>query len=290
LADDIFLTDDGPRVLDCLEFDDELRWGDVLADVAFLAMDLEYRGRSDLARRFLDEYREFAAATWPASLEHHYVAYRALVRSKVACLRARQGDPRAADEARSLLAQCLRHLERGRVRLVLVGGEPGTGKSTLARRLGEAIDLAVLRSDEVRKELAGVGHQTSLRGDQSRWYGAAHSASVYGELLERARLALRRGTSVLIDASWADPDRRRQAAALANQTAADLVQLRCSAPATVADVRILGRMRDASDADTDVAARIRWEFAPWPEATVIDTGGALDDSVVAARRALEAAP
>ena len=86
LADDVFCLPDGPRVLDCLEFDDRLRFGDVLADVAFLAMDLERLGRADLAARFLDRYREAAADAWPPSLEHFYIAYRAHVRAKVAAM------------------------------------------------------------------------------------------------------------------------------------------------------------------------------------------------------------
>ena len=86
LAEDIFCLDDGPRILDGLEFDERLRWGDVLYDVGFLAMDLEHLGRLDLAFAFLDWYREFSAETHPPSLEHHYIAYRALVRAKISCL------------------------------------------------------------------------------------------------------------------------------------------------------------------------------------------------------------
>ena len=135
LADDIYCLDDGPRVLDCLEFDDRLRWGDVLYDVGFLAMDLERLGRADLAAAFMRSYREFSAETHPESLEHHYIAYRALVRSKISCLK---GSPADLDEARAYLAQCLRHLQAGQIRLVLVGGLPGTGKSTVAMTLGDA--------------------------------------------------------------------------------------------------------------------------------------------------------
>src|SRR3546814_20932793 len=76
LADDIFLLDDGPRVLDCLEFDDALRRDDVLADVAFLAMDLERLGRVELAERFLAAYRAASGDTWPVSLAHTHVASR----------------------------------------------------------------------------------------------------------------------------------------------------------------------------------------------------------------------
>ncbi|MBO0689869.1 MAG: gluconate kinase, partial [Candidatus Dormibacteraeota bacterium] len=112
-AQDIFLLPDGPRVLDCIEFDDRFRHGDVLEDVAFLAMDLERLGRPDLARSFLDRYAELFGHPWPASLEHHYVAYRAHVRSKVACLRHAQGGEGAREEARRLHDLCLRHLSRG---------------------------------------------------------------------------------------------------------------------------------------------------------------------------------
>src|SRR4029450_9274123 len=80
LADDIFLLEDGPRVLDCIEFDDGLRLGDALRDVAFLAMDLERLGRSDLAARFLADYREDSDDTWPPSLAHPHVAYLAHAR------------------------------------------------------------------------------------------------------------------------------------------------------------------------------------------------------------------
>ena len=94
LAEDIFCLQDGPRILDCLEFDDRLRWVDGLDDAAFLAMDLERLGASELAERFTSWYIEYSGDPAPASLRHHYTAYRAFVRAKVSCLRCRQGDPR----------------------------------------------------------------------------------------------------------------------------------------------------------------------------------------------------
>ena len=161
LADDVFCLDDGPRILDCLDFDEHLRVGDVLADVAFLAMDLERLGRGDLGWRFLELYREMTADMWPASLAHHHVAYRAQVRALVSCVRADQGDESAGAQAVELLALAARHLAAGQVRLVMVGGSPGTGKSTLASALGDRLKAPVLRSDEIRKELAGVPAGTS---------------------------------------------------------------------------------------------------------------------------------
>ena len=76
LADDIFCLADGPRVLDCLDFSDQLRYGDVLADVAFLAMDLEHRGTPELAARFLELYDEFSGERHPGSLVDYYVAFQ----------------------------------------------------------------------------------------------------------------------------------------------------------------------------------------------------------------------
>jgi aminoglycoside phosphotransferase family enzyme len=75
LADDIFCLDDGPRILDCLDFDDRLRWLDGLDDAAFLAMDLQRLGAPALAEQFMAAYAEYSGDPAPASLRHHYVAY-----------------------------------------------------------------------------------------------------------------------------------------------------------------------------------------------------------------------
>ena len=150
LAEDIFCLDDGPRILDCLEFDDRLRWVDGLDDATFLAMDLERLGASDLAERFTDWYSEYSGDPAPTSLRHHYIAYRAFVRAKVTCLRSHQGDPRAGAEARKLATMALQHLRAGAVTLVLIGGLPGTGKSALAGTLA-GLGFTVLNSDRIRK-------------------------------------------------------------------------------------------------------------------------------------------
>ena len=90
------------------------------------------------------------------SLRHHYVAYRAFVRAKVACLRLAPGRPARGGEARQLAAMALQHLRAGAVTLVLIGGLPGTGKSALAGTLADRLGCTVLSSDRIRKELAGL--------------------------------------------------------------------------------------------------------------------------------------
>jgi aminoglycoside phosphotransferase family enzyme/predicted kinase len=293
-AADVFCLDDGPRVLDCIEFNDRFRHGDVMADIAFLAMDLERLGRPDLAERFVAWYREFAGETCPPSLVDHYIAYRAHVRCKVACLRAAQLEGTAAEvevgAARGLLQLARRHLERARVRMVVVGGLPGTGKSTLSVRLGDHASWAVLRSDELRKERAGISATTSAVAPFGEGlYAPEATDAVYALMLERARRTLEHGGSVVLDASWSS-DRHRQAARdLARACRAELTELRCCVAADVAERRILARAAaggDPSDADPEVARKLGESADPWPEATVVDTGVPLSAALDAVGEAL----
>jgi uncharacterized protein len=277
LTDDIFCLDDGPRILDCLEFDDELRFCDVLADVASLAMDLEHIGRPELAASLLARYRDATGDDWPRSLAHHYVAYRAQVRALVAGLRFAQGEHRAGEDARRLLDQCRRHLTEGRARLVLVGGLPGSGKSTLSVRVAAALGATVVRSDELRKARAGLGTRsptpTAVAPDL---YRPEVTEATYRLLLAESRRLLAAGHSVVADATFADPRWRDEARQLAAAAFADLDELRCVAPLEVLEERVARRAAsgaDASDATSAVLRAFAISEAPWPGAGRVDTSG-----------------
>jgi aminoglycoside phosphotransferase family enzyme/predicted kinase len=277
LAEDIFLLDDGPRVLDCLDFDDRLRYLDRVDDVACLVMDLEHLGSSGAGQAFLDAYLDAGGDRPAGSLVHHYIAYRAFMRAKVACL------PGAAERGRwvatALLDLARRHLDDGRVRLVLIGGAPGTGKSTIAAALAGTLDATVLASDEVRKELAGVSPATHMPAAyQEGIYTPEWTDRTYAELLQRAGRLLERGRSVILDASWADPGRRQRAARLARRTISDLAQFRCVLEAGTADHRMSLRS-SPSDAGPAIAAEMRAGFADWPEAVPLDTGSSVEAAV-----------
>jgi hypothetical protein len=296
LADDIFCLPDGPRILDCLEFDQRLRVGDVLGDVAFLAMDLERLGAPDHAADFLRAYGEFSGETHPAPLADFYIGYRAFVRAKVACVRATQtvGDAAASasEEARRLVQLTLDHLRRARVRLILVGGLPGTGKTTVASAIADRYDGRVLlRSDVIRKEVAGIpADQAAPAPYGAGIYDAATTDRTYDELLRRARTALGRGGTVLLDASWADRRHRDAAARLAVDTSADLVELHATLSPAVAAARIERRAAaggDASDATAKVMRAMTASFDPWAAATPISTAVPLRDSVRAALRVVD---
>jgi hypothetical protein len=290
LADDVFCLPDGPRVLDCIEFADELRYGDTLADVAFLAMDLERLGRPELGELFLRAYRMHADDVWPASLEHHHIAYRAQVRSKVTAIRAGQGHEPSVAEARRLLAIATAHLEAARVRLVVVGGLPGTGKSTVAGAIGDAMGATVLRSDEVRKELAGLPVDQPAADEFGQGiYAAEATAGTYRELLSRAEVALGMGETVVLDASWGDEGWRARARALAARACADLVELRCEVAVEVAAERMRARAAAGggpSDATPAIADAMAAVADTWPEATTIGTDGPPSVSLAKALDAL----
>ncbi|MBP2703911.1 AAA family ATPase [Microbispora sp. RL4-1S] len=289
LAEDVFCLDDGPRILDCLEFDERLRFVDGLDDAAFLAMDLERLGSPRLAELFLRWYAEFSGDPAPSSLWHHYVAYRAFVRTKVSCLRDGQGDQDAAGEARLLAELTLRHLRAGAVSLVLVGGLPGTGKSTLAAALADRLGYTLLSSDRVRKELAGITpDERAAAPFEEGLYRAEWTEKTYAELLSRAERLLGLGEPVVLDASWIDTAQRAAARGVAGRTHSRLVALRCAALPQVTAARLAGRTGGISDADQAVAAAMAERAAPWPEAVEIDTSGTVEEELARAAEAVHA--
>ncbi|MET7339357.1 gluconate kinase [Nonomuraea sp. NPDC005650] len=245
VAEDIFCLDDGPRILDCLDCDERQRFLDGLDDAAYLAMDLEWLGAPRLADLFLRWYVEFSGDQAPTALWHHYVAYRAFVRAESACVRHSEGDVDAAWEARRLAELALRHLHAAAVTLVLVGGPPASGKTTLAGALADRLGFTLLRSSDVPSE---------------------------SELLSRAERLLGQGESVVLDASWADEQYRAMAAQAADRTSSNRVSLLCTVMPQLAAPRLATRETPPSAA----------AMSPWPDAIEIDTGIPLEQALTRA--------
>lgn len=272
-ADDVFCLDDGPRILDCIEFDDRLRCVDALDDAAFLAMELEHLGRPALARYFLDMYAEFSAVPCVPSLEHHYIAYRAVVRAKIACLRAAAcGALADQDAVDAYLQLALRHLEAGQVRLLLIGGAPGTGKSTISAMLADTLGAVLLSTDTVRREIAAGPPKYD---DESRW-------SVYHALLVRAERALANGETVVADATWQTDELRQLARSCARATSSTLLEFECHTPPGLAAARAERRVQQGwgrSQAGGSVALMLAERRAAWPTAIALDTSGSPQEAL-----------
>ena len=255
---------DPVQIVDCVEFDRDLRVRDPASDLAFLAMDIEAQGHPAFARRLVGAYRAAGGNAGPDHLMAFYAAERALVRAKVDAIRADQlgGDARLAARARDRIALARRLSWRARGPLALiVCGLSGSGKSHLAGALAESLDARVLASDRVRKELAGVPATEHAPPER---YLREFSIRVYAELAGRARDALReRATPVVIDATSRNPEDRR---ALLEGLGADPLFVECVAPDAVLLDRVRARSaagHSMSDADEAVLAAQR--FAPIDE-------------------------
>ena len=146
----------------------------------------------------------------------------------------------------------------------------------------------MLRSDEVPKDLAGLGHTTrSPESYGEGLYDERTTAMTYDALLERARSLLELGEPVILDASWSRARWRDKARAVASATSSDLVELRCDAPVEVARERLVARALagvDVSDATSESAARMAGDADPWPTATTIDTSSRREEAVIACYR------
>lgn len=294
-AEDVFCEPDGPRILDCLAFSEELRVSDVLADIGFLAMDLIHLGHPGAAEALLDRYRELTAETHPESLAHHYIAYRAHVRTKVCCLQYAQGDMAKADPARSLHHLALDQLRMAAPVLVIVGGGPGSGKSTLARGLSDTEGLAYIGSDALRKELAGMAPGDSAAAEVGEGiYSAEMTERLHDEIARRAEVLLSMGEPVVLDASFTAGSHRQAMRDLAHRRRVRIVELRCVVEPVIARERVATRVGDPSDADAAVVEHLTAVAEPWPEAYGLDTdrlaADVLSEAVSALRRARSGSP
>lgn len=257
-------------IVDRLEFDATLRQTDVADDLAFLAMDLERLGAGACARLLVSAYREAGGDAGSDALIAFYAAYRALVRAKVALLRADQLDDGAASgaaraDAHALLDLAGRLAWRARGPLVLaIGGPPASGKSTLAAELARRSGWGLLSSDAVRKSAHGIELTASAPDDD---YAPDARAAVYRELGRRAAEAVASGDGVVVDATFGDA-RLRASFLEALGDPAPLRGLECLVPAALRERwarERSARSARGSDASADVAARLAARHTGWDE-------------------------
>lgn len=285
MAADIYCLPEGPALLDCLEFDDHLRYVDGIDDAAFLAMDLEFLGHKDLGAYFLDQYVRRADDQAPPALVHFYISYRAVVRAKVDCIRVLQGHAEARDDARRHLCIALEHLRMGAVRLIIIGGGPGTGKSTLSRSLAAEIGAQVISTDDTRRELQQDGRISGSAGTlRAGLYTPENVDLVYDEVCRRAQRLLAGGQTVILDGTWRHPRHRRSAYAVAEDLSVPVIEFVCTTTLDDARARIATRGRTTSDATVEMAAPLAPDLDDWAGAHRVDTSRPLHVSTAEARQ------
>lgn len=301
--DHVYLFEDRepPRdllMIDAIEFNEAFRCIDVVADMAFCVMDFEAHSRRDLGRHFAETY---FAATGDAEgrvLLPLFASYRAAVRAKVNGMLANEVEVSDADRKAALdrsaafwlLAWGLLAEPNLRPALLLVSGLPGTGKSVLARRLGERANFEVVRSDVVRKELAAVSCPAAANyGDGL--YSSEWNDRTYSECLRRTELLLRSGKRVIVDATFSTDSRRKDFLNLANRLCVPVLWLLCEASEEAVHRRLDARRGDASDANWSIyqQAAEHWEV-PQPQTQqalrAIDSNGSPDEVLAQVHRLL----
>ena len=291
----IVRTGAGLRLFDCIEFDPGLRWIDVLNEIAFLTMDLGGRGRADYAHRLLNHYLEALGDYRGLPLLAFYTVYRALVRAKVAAIRAGQEEPAGRLAG---LATCDQYLDcagkaavPGQPRLLLMHGLSGSGKSWLAQQLLERLGALRIRSDVERKRLFGLpalARSDSAVGDGI--YDTAATGATYDRLVELASQILAAGYPVVVDAANLRIWQRDAFRKLAASRGVPFAIASCTVPEAVLQARLATRLaagRDASEADRAVLAQQMRDgeaFTADEEACclTIDTSGPFPEDLPAA--------
>ncbi len=257
-------------IFDCVEFQPAFRCGDMANDLSFLAMDVEFRGRQDLADALVARYRKrIEDPTFDVVLPF-YKCHRSLVRGKVRGLAWRQHPTTA--QGRRVRALARRHfnlaLRYARAmappRLVIVSGLIGTGKSTIARSLAQTLAASWLRTDEIR--LREFSHRRGQdQGFAEGLYASHVSELVYQRLIRRAEALIREGRSVVCDGMFSQASGREQLRQIAKRSGASFHLFECVVPRAIAMRRVARRyaaQADLSEAQPQHYDRLRADFEP----------------------------
>jgi aminoglycoside phosphotransferase family enzyme/predicted kinase len=270
-----YLNQNAVDNIDCIEFNERFRYGDVCADLAFLAMDLNWHERHDLSETLLAYYARASGDYDLYSVVDFYQSYRAYVRGKVSSILERQARTedertRAAALARQyyLLAEACMREPLDRPQLIAVGGMIASGKTTVAERIGELTHAPVIQTDRVRKSHAGVQPFTALPDAAFDGnYAPAQTEAVYAELLRCAEVVLASGRSVVLDASFRERAQRRAARELAARHRVAFTFVETHAPEALLRARLAERAKSPSlsDGRLEVFDAFRARYQPVEE-------------------------
>ena len=280
------LPDGRPVIYDCIEFSPAYRCGDVASEVAFLSMDLEWRGYPDLARAFVRAYLAQAEDRHLEALLPFYQAYRAMVRAKVSALTAsaEEVDP-AVREASGHAARTLFALAEAKTRglhpptLVVLGGLTGVGKSRIAEELRERAGLVPLETDRIRKHLAGLDPEAPAPAAPGEGiYTPEMTRATYLALAREAGERLDAGESALAVGTFTARWQREELRRVAEERGVPFLFARLEAPDDVVLARLRAREPGVSDGNEEVWRRMRETEEPPEELPVgellrLDTTG-----------------
>ncbi len=252
-------VDNKPVLFDCIEFNPELRWIDVISDIAFLVMDLQDRQQLQLAQRFLNQYLEYTGDYTGVAVLPYYLFYRAMVRAKVDAIRANQAGI-SCDEKAEAEKDLVSYLELAQSytrklipKLIITRGMSASGKTTITQTLLEQLTAIRIRSDVERKRLFGLKANQTAKADAGNGiYTSSATERTYEKLAELAEIILDAGYSVIVDATFLNNSYIKQFKMIAESKQVPFLILEFSASEQTLRQRIINRKQGASDADLAV--------------------------------------
>jgi uncharacterized protein len=263
----IVLFENRLLLFDCIEFSDNLRFIDVMSDIAFLFMDFEVKGRSSIAWRFLNTYLQSTGNYSGLSVFRFYLVYRAMVRAKVSCIRLTQNGETTERqdheriELQNYIDQAISYLKPVNTKLLITHGLSGSGKTTISQKLLEILGAVRIRSDVERKRLNMFTSEERTDSSVGEGiYTKEKSLQTYQWLGHAAKQALIAGYTVIIDATFIKTSQRKQMQKIAEDNKVPLVILDFQADYSSLKSRIKERQKesgDMSDADINV---LNWQI------------------------------
>lgn len=258
---------DKPLLFDCIEFSPQLRWIDVISDIAFLVMDLEDRKQPVLAQRLLNKYLECTGDYSALYVVRYYLAYRALVRAKIDIIRANQDGISTRDKQEAVedflqyLQLALHYIKADTPQIIITRGLSASGKSTVSGKLLEHIGAIRIRSDVERKRLYTVKSGTTENPEIDQGiYSHGATERTYTRLEELAGKILDAGYSVIVDGVFLQHQQREGFRNLAKKVGVSYTVLECTATFETLQKRITERKGGVSDANLAV---LESQYAKW---------------------------
>ncbi len=264
----IALWDDQILLFDRIEFNEEFRFVDVMYDIAFAVMDMEARGRQDLGNEFLNTYIEQTGDWEGLQVLPLYLSRQAYVRAKVASLML--DDANISKSEKKIASQTATHYyqvawqytQPRQGQLMLMSGLSGSGKSTIARQVARATGAIHIRSDAVRKHLAGIPLQSQ---GSNEIYTPDMTRRTYARLLELGIMLAGDGFPVILDAKYDRQQLRETAILAARNRGLPLNIIHCTAPVAVLRDRLNQRKGDIADATADLLDTQQQAAEPFSE-------------------------
>jgi len=259
----IVILDDRPIPFDCIEFSASLRWIDVISEISFTVMDLLRRGHSAFAWRLLNAYLENTGDYQGCRVLRFYLGYRAMVRAKIASIRAGQRGSRMRNElksCRSYLRLAHNCLTSRHPAVIIMHGLPGCGKSTVAQFALERLGAIRIRSDVERKRMFGLSPLADSKAMIGDIYSEEITRKTYGRLEELAKEVIAAGLPVIIDAAFMLRAERKIFQSLANNFGVPFLIASVETDPALIEERLTIRSRqrsDASEADISVMQKLK---------------------------------